>query len=88
MARDVMRVAADLTPDALAGLMSLAATISQAPILTAYTVESHETLGEDHLFSIRFATIAGYFVVRATWREIDGVWKVAAVSVDGLAGAV
>ena len=86
MARDVMRAAADLTPDALAGLMSLAATISQAPTLSGYTIESHETQGPDHLFRIRFATSAGDVVVSATWRKVDGVWKIAAVSVEGLAG--
>jgi len=86
MARDVMRAAADLTPEAMAGLMSLAMTISQAPTLSGYTIESHETQGEDHLFRVRFGTSAGDVVVNATWRPIDGAWKIAAVSVEGLSG--
>ena len=84
MARDVMRAAADLTPDALAGLMSLAATISTAPTLSGYEIESHTVQGQDHLFRVRFTTSAGDVRVNATWRDIDGAWKIAAVSVDGL----
>jgi hypothetical protein len=84
MARDVMRAAADLTPDALAGLMSLAATISTAPTLSGYEIESHTVQGEDHLFRVRFNTSAGDVRVNAAWRDVEGLWKIVAVSVEGL----
>ena len=83
IARDVMRAAADLTPEALSGLMALAATVTQAPDLNGYAIEAHEQQGEDHIFRVRFLTSAGDVIVHATWRDVGGVWKIVAVSVEG-----
>jgi hypothetical protein len=87
MAKDVMRAAADLTPEAMAGLMAVAMTITQAPELQGYSIESHTESGVDHVFKIRFRTSLGDVVANATWREIAGTWKIAAVSVEGLPSA-
>jgi hypothetical protein len=84
MAKDIMRAAADLTADAMSGLMMMAMTIGQAPSLEGYEIESHTSSGEDHVFRVRFRTSAGDVIANATWRDIAGVWKITAVSVEGL----
>lgn len=84
LAGDVMTVAADLTPEAYADAMMLATGLTTVPVPQGYTIESHEVRGEDHVFRVRFRTSLRDFDASATWRRIDGAWKIVAIAVDGL----
>jgi hypothetical protein len=84
MTGDVMRVMTDLTPEALAGLMTMATGITSVPSLLGYEVKSHRVDGDQHLFDIAFKTSEGEVTAAATWKEIEGAWKITYLSVSGL----
>jgi hypothetical protein len=88
MSGDLMRVLSDFTPEALTNVMSLGANLTSAmPMLHGYNVESHEEKGLDHLFVIKFITSAGDVTASATWREVDGFWRIVDIGLEGLPGA-
>jgi hypothetical protein len=84
MMGDVMKVMSDFTPEALAAAMASASGITAVPSLIGYEVRSHDIDGEDHLFGIAFKTSEGEVTAKATWREVEGAWKITALDVDGL----
>jgi hypothetical protein len=84
MMGDVMKVMSDFTPEALAAAMASASGITAVPSLIGYEVRSHEVSGADHVFGIAFKTSEGEVTAKATWREIEGAWKITALDVDGL----
>ena len=57
---DLMRVMNDLTPEAMAQVMSG---------------------GDDHVFKIKFEGDQDFTAI-ATWRDIGGAWKIAALAVE------
>lgn len=80
---DLMRIMTDLTPEAL-GQMAAAGgggSMAQMPALTSFDILSHEVHGDDHLFKIAFAGDAN-FVAHATWRDVGGAWKIAALTME------
>jgi hypothetical protein len=84
MQGDIMRAMMDFTPDALNQAMALGAGLTAAPSLTGYTIDSHDQQGGEHRFGVRFGTTNGDLRALATWREVDGAWKITAISVEGL----
>lgn len=86
MSGDLMRVMGDFTPDALAALMTVGSglNVNALPALHGYEIESHEQEGADHNFVIKFRTSDGEVTAHATWRDIDGFWKIAAITLEGL----
>ncbi len=86
MAGDIMRLMTDFTPEALAGLMAVAAGISAVPALNGYEVQSHEVRGDEHVFGIAFKTSDGDVAVNATWKDVEGLWKITALTIEGLSG--
>jgi hypothetical protein len=84
MMGDIMRVMFDFTPEALAALMASASAITSVPSLLAFEVRSHDVAGDDHVFDIAFKTSEGEVAAKATWREIEGFWKITNLAIEGL----
>lgn len=84
LAGDYMTVVADLTPEAYADAMALAAGLTTVPVPQSYTIESEEMQGEDHAFRVRFKTSLRDFDATAAWRQIEDAWKIVSIKVEGL----
>jgi len=79
---DLMRVMNDLTPEAMAQVMSNAgASMGAMPQLTGFDIQSHEEQGDDHVFKIKFSGDQDFMAI-ATWRDVGGQWKIAALSME------
>ena len=79
---DLMRIMADLTPEALGALMANAGGgMGAMPALTSFDIQSHEEQGDDHIFKIKFAGDQDFTAI-ATWRDVGGQWKIAALAVE------
>lgn len=79
---DLMRVMNDLTPEAMAQVMANAGGgMGAMPQLTGFDIQSHEQQGDDHLFKIKF-TGDQEFTALATWRDVGGAWKIAALQME------
>jgi hypothetical protein len=83
---DLMAAMNDLTPDAFAQAMSLAATITALPTPESYVLEAHDEADGEHHYRVRFKTSSQDIVAAASWRQFDGVWKITAISAEGLHG--
>ncbi len=81
---DYMTAMADLTPEALNDAMALGVSFTTVPVPESYAVESQEEAGGDQRFVVLFKTSLRDFRATATWRLVEGAWKIAAVGVDGL----
>jgi hypothetical protein len=81
LAGDLMRVMNDLTPEAMAQVMSGGGNMGAMPALTSFDVVAHDEQGDDHVFKIKFAGDQE-FVATATWRDVGGAWKIAALAVE------
>jgi hypothetical protein len=85
LAGDLMRIMNDLTPEALSQVMANAGggggMGGAMPALTSFDIESHDVSGDDHNFQVRFKGDQE-FVARATWRDVGGQWKIAALSME------
>ncbi len=82
---DMMGALQELTPEALNQAMMLTAETMALPTAESYEVESHEesTDGEHH-FRVRFKTSSQDIVASASWRQLGGVWKITAITAEGL----
>lgn len=79
---DLMRVMNDLTPEAMARVMQdSAGNMGAMPVLRSFDIQSHDQQGDDHLFKIKFAGDQDFTAV-ATWRDIGGQWKIAALTME------
>ncbi|HWC29698.1 MAG TPA: hypothetical protein VG845_06410 [Dehalococcoidia bacterium] len=83
---DLMAAMNDLTPDAFAQAMSLAATITALPTPESYAIEAREEADGEHRFRVRFKTSSQDIVAAAAWRQFDGVWKITSIAAEGLHG--
>ncbi|HXK33345.1 MAG TPA: hypothetical protein VNM91_04935 [Dehalococcoidia bacterium] len=84
LAGDLMRIMSDLTPEAMAQVMASAGGgggMGAMPALTGFDILSHEQQGDDHLFKVKF-TGDQEFTASATWRDVGGVWKIAALTME------
>jgi hypothetical protein len=84
---DLMSALQELTPEAFNQAMSLAAETMALPTPESYEIESHEESPDgEHSFRVRFKTTSQDIVADASWRQFDGVWKITAISAQGLHG--
>jgi hypothetical protein len=81
---DIMGAMADLTPEAMNDAMGLAAGLTGLTLPESYMIESHQVNGDEHRFRVRFKAAERELSAWATWREIDGAWKITQISVDGI----
>jgi hypothetical protein len=87
MSGDIMRLMTDFTPEALTSLMASASSITSVPALTGFDIQSHDTDGDQHIFRILFKTSEGDVTAHATYKDVDGFWKITNLTIDGLPGA-
>lgn len=79
---DLMRVMNDLTPEAMGQVMQNAGgNMGAMPTLTGFDIQSHEVQGDDHVFKIKFSGDQE-FLATATWRDVGGAWKIAALQME------
>jgi hypothetical protein len=81
---DLMTAMADLSPEAFNEAMAMGANIAMLPLPTSYEVESGEESAGEHRFVVRFKTSAQDLVARASYRQVDGAWKITSISAEGL----
>jgi hypothetical protein len=81
---DIMAAMADLSPEAFNEAMAMGANIAMLPMPTSYEVESRGESAGEHRFVVRFKTSAQDLVARASYRQIDGAWKITSISAEGL----
>ena len=82
---DMMGALQELTPEAFNQAMTLAAETLALPTPESYELESHQELADgEHRFRVRFKTTSQDIVASASWRQIDGVWKITAIAAEGL----
>ena len=79
---DIFTAMADLSNEALNEAMSLTTGVSSFPTPSSYAIESHEEGDGEHRFRVRFQTNQGEIVAAATWRQIDGAWKITLIRVE------
>lgn len=84
MRGDVMTAMQDLSPEAFNDAMAMGANIAVLPTPVSYDFESREVVDGDHRFVVRFKTSAQDVIARASWRNIDGAWKIVSISAEGL----
>lgn len=84
LAGEYMAAMENLAPEALNDAMALASGLAAVPVPESYVIEAHEESGADHRFAVSFKTSLGEFRATATWRLVEGAWKVVAISVEGL----
>ena len=82
---DMMGALQELTPEAMNQAMALAADTMTLPTPESYEVLSHsERPDGEHHFRVRFQTSSQDIVASASWRQIEGVWKITAIAAEGL----
>jgi len=81
---DIMSALSGLTPEAFAEAMALGAEITALPTPESYVIESQEEIDGEFRFRVRFKTSSRDIVANATWRLVDGAWKITHISADGL----
>jgi hypothetical protein len=85
MRGDIMTALADLTPEAFQEAMVMGANITALPTPQSYDFESRESLADGtHRFVVRFKTTAQDVIARASWKHLDGAWKITSISAEGL----
>ena len=84
LAGDIYGAMADLTPEAVNEAMGLAAGITTVPMPQSYELDSHEVLNGDHRYGVVFQTSGPELRAQATWRLVDGAWKIVSIGVIGL----
>ena len=84
MRGDVMTAMQDLSPEAFNEAMAMGANIAVLHTPVSYDFESREVVDGDHRFVVRFKTSAQDVIARASWRNIDGAWKIVSISAEGL----
>jgi hypothetical protein len=85
MRGDIMTALADLTPEAFQEAMVMGANIVSLPTPESYEFTSREQLPDGtHRFVVRFRTSAQDIIAKASWKQLDGYWKITSISADGL----
>jgi hypothetical protein len=79
---DFMTPMALLTPEAFATAMALAGSLTTSPRLTGYVIDSQEEAAGEHRFRVRFTTTGDDIRAFATWRQLDGVWRITAIGLE------
>ena len=79
---DILTAMNDLTPEAYADAMNLATGVTSVPAIESYLIESHESAGAEQIFRVSFKTSLRDLRARATWRQVEGAWKITGIAVD------
>jgi len=76
IAGNIAQIFTDMTPQAMAKLSQSAGAQMGGPMpkLTGYEIVGREQQDADQVYDVRFAGDVN-FGVKASWREIDGQWK-------------
>ena len=80
---DLMRIMADLTPEALGALMANAGGggMGAMPALTSFDIQNHDVSGDEHVFKIQFKGDQDFLAV-ATWKDVGGAWKITNLAME------
>lgn len=81
---DVMAAMQDLSPEAFNDAMAMGANVAMLPTPQSYEFEVSETVGDEERFVVRFKTSAQDIIAKASWRQIDGAWKIVSITAEGL----
>lgn len=94
MAGNMMQLMMDITPEAMAALMQMGAaagvnpgafSLTSMPAITSYELGESTVLDGAELIPATFHSALGSLTIVATWKEIMGAWKIAAVTVNNIA---
>jgi hypothetical protein len=93
MSGNFAQLMADITPEALAEMMKLAAgagemSLAQLPAIEGYDISEVGPEGDTSVFEVTFRSAAGTATLAAAWREVLGQWKITAVRLVSLDPAV
>lgn len=88
MSGNLAQVMADITPEAMAQMMQMAAqaqasgvaTPTTLPQIRSYDIETLEESAEVGRFRVSFVADAGSATVETTWRPVLGQWRIASVT--------
>lgn len=85
MTGNLAQVMADLTPEALAQMMTLGSAAgglspAQMPSIEGYEIEDRGAEGDAEVFHITFRSSVGTATLKAAWKQVMGQWKITAVS--------
>lgn len=81
---DVYTAMADLTPEAMNEAMAFAVDLTGVPAPLSYDIESHEIMAGEHRYGVVFWTAASNLRASASWRQVDGAWKITSVRLEGV----
>jgi hypothetical protein len=84
MRGDIMSALQDLTPEAFNEALAMGGEITSLSTPQSYELVSREESDGEHRFAVRFKTTERDVVAKATWRLIDGAWKITSISAEGL----
>jgi hypothetical protein len=82
MRGDYLTPMAELTPEAMSEVMTIGAGLTNIQAPLSYTIDSHEEKGGEHRYRVSFTLPDRRVSATATWRRVDGAWKIAAIAVD------
>jgi hypothetical protein len=83
IAGDIFTGMQNLANEALNDAMQLANGISVFPTASGYDIASHVEENGEHRYRVVFHTNQGEIVTLSTWRQIEGIWKVTSIKVEG-----
>lgn len=72
----------DLTAEAMNEIMTIGAGLTGIQAPQRYVIEGHEEQGDEHRFRVRFTLPDREIVASASWRNVGGAWKIAAINVE------
>jgi hypothetical protein len=85
IAGNILGIAPDLTPEAYADAMRIAPSLAGAELPASYAIESHNVEDAVHRFRVRFKSSKRDITGQASWRQVEGVWKIASITLDEVA---
>ena len=84
LAGDFMTAMAELSPQAMAEAMNLAAGFTGAPMPTSYGIDSEEVRDGQHHFKLHFTSGDRELRAHCSWGRLEGAWKIVAIGVDSV----
>jgi hypothetical protein len=79
---DVFTAMGFLTPDAIAEVMAMNTGVTNLPTLYGYSIDSSEAQDGEQRYRVKFDTTQGDVFARATWRQVDGAWRITALAIE------
>ena len=81
---DFMTAMADLSPEAMAEAMNLAAGFSNVPMPQSYVIDSEDVVDDGHVFKLHFNAAQRELRATVGWALVDGAWKITTIQVDSV----